>query len=64
MTTCLAKSCSFGLRCVSCVGVCQFMSEVLSLLFFEDEIWDLSVLVPDHCLSFFFFFFFFFFFDV
>ena len=25
MTTCLGKSSSFGLLCVSCVGVCQFV---------------------------------------
>ena len=44
MTTCLGKSCSFGLLrvpFVNCFG-------------FEGMMWDLIVLVPDHCLSFYF----------
>ena len=40
MTTCLGRSCSLGLRCVS--------------LSFGWDIWDLIVLVSDHCLSFYF----------
>ena len=33
MTTCLGQSCSFGLLCVSFVGVCQiFVRVLLSLL--------------------------------
>ena len=32
MTTCLEKSCSFGLLCVSCVGICQFVRMFQSLL--------------------------------
>ena len=32
MITCLGKICSFGLLCVSCVGFCQFVSVLLSLL--------------------------------
>ena len=38
MTTCLGKSCSFGLPRV--------------LFGFESRIWDLIVSIPDHCLSF------------
>ena len=53
MTTCLAKSCSFGLLCVSCVGICQFVS-MLSLLVLRVGSGILTVLVPDHCLSFYF----------
>ena len=51
MTTCLGKSCSFGTLCVSCVGVCQFVSVLLSLLFFFGGIRNLIVLLPDYCLS-------------
>ena len=47
MTTCLGKSCSFGLLCVPFVNSCQFM-----YFGFEGRIWDLIVSVPDHCLSF------------
>ena len=47
MTTCLGKSCSFGLPRVPFVNCLQFMYLVISLL-------DLIVLVPDHCVSFFF----------
>ena len=32
MPTCLGKSCSFSLPCVSCVRICQFLSVLLSLL--------------------------------
>ena len=32
MTTCLEKSCSFGLPCVPFVNCCQFMYLVFSLL--------------------------------
>ena len=41
MTTCLGKSCSFGLPRVPFVNCCQFMYLVISLLI---------VSVPDHCL--------------
>ena len=69
MTTCLGKSCSFGLPRVPFVNCCQFMYLVVVFFFhfgFESRMWDLIVSVPDHCLSlyftvFFFFFFFFFF---
>ena len=50
MTTCLGKSCSFGLPRVPFVNCCQFMYLVISFLVFEDKI----VSVPDHCLSFYF----------
>ena len=32
MTTCLGKSCSFGILCVSIVKVCEFVCVFLSLL--------------------------------
>ena len=54
MTTCLGKSCSFGLPRVPSVNCCQFMYLVISLLVFEGRMWDLIVSVPDHCLSFYF----------
>ena len=60
MTTCLGKSCSFGLSRKPFVNCRQFMYLVVSLYGFEDRIWDLIVSVPDHCFFFFFFFFFFF----
>ena len=47
MTTCLGKSCSFDLLCVSIVKVCRFMCVLLSLL-----VLSLFVLVPDHCYHF------------
>ena len=56
MTTCLGQSCSFGLLCVSFVGVCQiFVRVLLSLLVLVGggggRMWDVIVLIPDHCLS-------------
>ena len=54
MTTCLGKSCSFGLPRVPFVNCCQFMYLVVSLFGFEGRMWDLIVSVPDHCLSFYF----------
>ena len=54
MTTCLGKSCSFGLPRVPFVNCCQFMYLVISLLVLEGRMWDLIVSVPDHCLSFYF----------
>ena len=44
MTTCLGRSCSFGLPCVPFVNRCPLMHLVISLLV-------LIVSVPDHCLS-------------
>ena len=53
MTTYLGKSCSFGLLRVPFVNCCQFMYLVIYFPFvFEGRSWDLIVLVPDHCLSF------------
>ena len=51
MTTCIKKSCSFGLLCVSFVYVYQFCVCHLFPFGFEDGMWDLIVLIPDHCLS-------------
>ena len=59
MTTCLEKSCSFGSPCVffvnvyqcACVRACVCVC--VSFVFcFEGGMWDLSVLVLDHCLYF------------
>ena len=51
MTTCLGKSCSFGLVCLSFVNVYQF-SVCPSFPFgFEGGMLDLIALIPDHCLS-------------
>ena len=48
MATCLGKSCSFDLLCMSFVNVYQ--SVCPSFPFgFEGGMWD--VLIPDHCLS-------------
>ena len=54
MTTYLGKSCSFGLPRVPLVNYRQFMYLVISLLVLEGRMWDLTVSVPDHCLSFYF----------
>ena len=54
MTTCLGKSCSFGLLCVSFVGVCQMLYDFLCPSFpfgVEGGLWDVIVFIPDHCLS-------------
>ena len=55
MTTCLGKSCSFGLP----RGIRKLLSAYVFSYFsfgFEGRIWDLIVSVPDHCLSFYFIF--------
>ena len=49
MTTCLEKSCSFGLPRVPFVNCCQFMYLVISLLVL---IWVLIESVLAHCSSF------------
>ena len=68
MTTCLVKSCKVGLLCMPFVSDYQF---VLCFLFvcvcvcacasspfgFEGGMWDLIVLIPDYCLSFYFIYF-------
>ena len=50
MTTCLGKSCSFGLPRV------PFVDYVFSYFpfGFEGRMWDLIVSIPDNCLSFYF----------
>ena len=51
MTTCLGKSYSFGLLCVSFVNVNQFFCVCSSFPFsFKGGRWDMIVLIPDHCL--------------
>ena len=53
MTTCLGKSCLFELLCMPFVNV--FIKQIfvlLSLLIFR---MDLTVLVPNQCLSFYFY---------
>ena len=52
MTTCLGKSCSFGLPRVPFVNCCQFMYLVVSPFGLEGRMWDMIASVPDHCLSF------------
>ena len=51
MTTCLEKSCPFSLLYLAFVGVCYFVCASFHFGF-EGGMWDLNVLVPDHCLSF------------
>ena len=48
MTTCFEKSCLFSLQCVSFVNVYQFVFP----FGFEGAMWDLIVLVLNHCLFF------------
>ena len=50
MTTCLGKSCSFGLLCVSFVNVTSCVCPSFPFGF-ECGMWDLIVLIPDHCIS-------------
>ena len=51
MTTCLRKSCSFSLLCVSFVNIYQSVCCSPFPFSFEGAIWDLFVFLPDHCLS-------------
>ena len=51
MTTCSGKSCSFGLLCVSFVNVYQILCASFFPFGTEGGMWDVIVLVPDHCLS-------------
>ena len=51
MTICLGKSCPFGLLCVSFVNVYQFLCVSFFSFGFEGGMWDLIVLISDHCLS-------------
>ena len=50
MTTCLGKSCSFGLLRVPCKLLSIYVFSYFPFGF-EGRIWDLVVSVPDHCLS-------------
>ena len=53
MTTCLGKSHSFGLLCVSFVIVIKFCVCSTFLFGIEGGMWDVIVFkIPDHCLSF------------
>ena len=54
MTTCLGKSCSFGLPRVPLVNCCHFMYIAILPFGFEGRMWDLTVSVPGPCLSFYF----------
>ena len=51
MTTCLGKSCPFGLLRVSFVNVYHFCGCLSFPFVFEGGMWDLIELIPDHCLS-------------
>ena len=53
MTTCLGKSCSFGLPRVPFVLLSIYVFSYFPYGF-EGRMWDLIVSVPDHCLSFYF----------
>ena len=47
MTTCVEKSCTFGLPCMSFMNAYQFLCVLLFL-----EMWDVIVPAPDQCLPF------------
>ena len=51
MTTCLGKSCTFGLLCVSFVNVLSVCVYASFPFGFEGGMWDLIALIPDNCLS-------------
>ena len=51
MTTCLGKSCSFGLVCVSVMNVYKISVSPSFPFGIEGGMWDVIVLIPDHCLS-------------
>ena len=53
MTTCLGKSCSFGLPRVPVVNCCELMYLDIFPFVFEVRVWDLIVSVSDNCSSFF-----------
>ena len=54
MTTCLGKSCSFGLPAHTFRKLLSVYVFSYFPFRFEGRIWDLIVSVPDHCLSFYF----------
>ena len=49
--SCLGKSCSFGLLCVSFVNVINFFLCPSFPFGTEGGMWDVIVLFSDHCLS-------------
>ena len=51
MNTCLGKSFSFGLLCVSSVNVYQICVCTSFPLGIKDGMWDVNVLIPDYCFS-------------
>ena len=51
MTTCLGKSRSFGLLCVSFVNVYYILCVCFFPVGIEGGMWFVIVLIPDHCLS-------------
>ena len=54
MTTCLSKSCSFGLPRVPFGKLLTIYVFNYFPFGFDGRMWDLIVSVPDHCLSFYF----------
>ena len=54
MTTCLGKSCSFGLNASAFRKPLSIYVFSYFRFGFEGRMWDLIVSVPDHCLSFYF----------
>ena len=50
LTTYLGKSCSFGLLCMSFMGVCQSLCVSFFPFGIEGRMWDVIVLITDHCL--------------
>ena len=51
MTTCLGKSCSFGLLRMTFVSVCQILCVSSFPFGIKGRMWVVIVLIPDHCLS-------------
>ena len=52
MTTCLGKSCRFGLMCISFeASVCQIFMCPSFPFGIEERMWGVPVLTPDHCHS-------------
>ena len=51
MTTCLGKSCSFGYCTCLLSALLKFCVCTSSSCGIEGGIWDVIVLIPDHCLS-------------
>ena len=51
MTICLGKNFSFGVLCVSFVNVYQTVCVLLYRFGFKGRMWDLIVLIRDHCLT-------------